>query len=383
MEPKHLSASAIQTFEGCEARYASTHLGRTPDVSGTAADLGTACHEALELYVAENHHLVPDSLNVLELFYRDAYNRLFTDDSRRKEGLDMLRNWYSRQDWTGRTVLSTEQRETFDLKFTTDDGEKKVIPVTYILDRCDQLADGSIEVIDYKTVMAPVSHDDMRNRIQPRLYALAMQLKHPDAPRVWMTYDLLRYEPVGVVFTKDENRDTYRYLQDVARRIHASDGTTETLNAQCRWCVRKASCETLTANAEAGGIMSISSVEEAVRKKMLLDSARGGIEALRAELDEYILQAMEEAGDIEMRTPEAEVKITARATRVVDSQRVFGAVGADVASRYGNLTVAAVTEMLKAEDLDDNQRSQVKQAITKRFGNASIKITPLTDFESE
>jgi RecB family exonuclease len=386
VEPKRLSASAIEAFEKCPANFNAKMIARAPEIRGAAADRGVVVHAALETFVAEGHYKATGNLKTLEDICRSEYVEVFSDNSELKACLDLCRRWFSHQDWTGREVLSTESKEFFSIPYEyMVEGElmKAEMEFTYIWDRCDRLDNGAIDVIDYKTVTRPITADDMRARIQPRLYGLAAQLKYPNAERIWVTYDLLRYEPVGVVFTKDDNRETYRYLQSVCRRVRESDGSEESLNENCRWCVRGATCETLQANISAGGILSVGSVGEAAELRMRLDAQRGGVSALIDNLDSYLLEEMERQDAVDLQTDTAQIKMTAQGRRKVDAQAVVETVGADIAAHYGNLTVEAVEQMLADEDLTEEQMSQVRQAIKKQFGSARIKVIPLALPESE
>jgi len=375
MIPKTLSASAALVFENCEARYKAEYIDRGRAVGGTAANLGTACHEALENWINGGHHLTSEPFSSMEEMFVIAYRKLFSDDGRMAEGVEMLKRWYDRQDWEGRTVLSTERKETFDL--STSAG---IIPVTYIWDRCDRLDDGSIEVVDYKSVIQPVQPEDLKTRIQPRLYALAAQIKYPEATSIWVAFDLLRYDVVATRFSVEENRDTYKYIKELAERVIASDGTNETLNPECRWCVRKDACDALTRHAAVGGTLGITDPVAAADRRAQLQYARDGLNALIGELDDVVLEYMEEAELTEFQTGATAVKAASRGTRTIDSERAAKILGPDIMSRYGKLGITQVETILKTETLTDSEKSQIKQLIRKNYGKVSLSTKPMHPF---
>ncbi len=381
MEPRTLSASACLVFEGCEARYKATYIERTPELSGSAANLGTACHEALQHWVEDGHHFPRAPFSKLEELFGVEYDRLFATNDRKAEGVKMLRNWYDRSGddyWEGRTVISTEDKLTFDLKTS-----KGVLPFTYIIDRCDRLDDGTIDIIDYKSVSAPVQPEEMKERIQPRAYALAAQIAYPDASGIWMSFDLLRYDIVGAKFDRDENVQTWKYLQNLAEKIYESDGTRETLNPECRWCVRAMSCETMQRHVSGGGVMSVTTLEDAANRRAELEWKRNALSGLLDQLDEYILDEMAEQEMTDLRTNTTEVKITASARREADSERIIKVIGPDLASRYGKIGVTDLDKIIKEEDLTDDQKSQLRQLVRKKFGKARIKTKSLTPFAED
>lgn len=377
MQPKTLSASAALVFEGCEARYKAEYIDRTPDIDGTAAALGTSCHEALEHWVANGHHLANDPFDRLVAYFDPAYAQLFSTPERYDEGVGLLRTWYDRQDWKGRTVLSTEKKETFDLTATHPTLGKVSIPFTYIWDRCDRWDDGTIEVVDYKSVALPIQPEDLKQRIQPRSYALAAQMKYPDAKRILVSYDLLRYDVVGTFFTREENIATWKYLQQLFLRVLDSDGTRESLNPECRWCVRKPACETLTRHAAGGGILGIDDPEVAASRRAQLDAAQKAIRGMVDDLDAYLLDYLEQQGELEMTTADVHVKVSARGTRKVESERAAKVLGPELMTRYGSLGVTQIDKILKDEPLTEAQKSELKQLIRKEFGKPYIQTKPV------
>lgn len=383
MDPKTLSASAALVLEACEARYRAEYIEKAPALDGDAAALGSCCHEVLEWWIVTGHHTACTDFSAMETFYKICYYQYFSDDNRLAEGLKMLKSWYDRQDWEGRTVLSAEVKETFDLTYTYDE-QKCVIPFTYIWDRCDSLQDGDvIEVTDYKTVALPINPDDLKKRIQPRAYALAAQIKYPNAKKIWVTYDLLRYEPVGTVFSRDDNIATWRYLQELAAKARHSDGTKERLNPECRWCVRKGVCETLQNHAKVGGVLGIPDIETAVRLRANTDSAIGALKNHMAQLDDFILDYMQEHETTEVKTPTAIAVATMRATRKVDPERVVPLIPDAILKKYAKIGVTELDKILKEEDLTDQQKSAIRGMIRKDPGAPYIKTQPVTPLSEE
>lgn len=377
MKPKTFSASAGLTFQGCEARYKANYIDRTPELSGTAANLGTAAHEALERLVKEGLHFPQQPFEVLRDLFDEEYAKLFSDNSRRAEGRKFMKNWWDRSGddyWAGREVLSTEHKTSFDLK--TSEG---IMPFTYILDRCDRLEDGTIDIIDYKSVAMPVQPQEMMERIQPRAYALAAQIAYPDAPAIWMSFDLLRYDIVGAKFSREDNIETYRYLQSLVEEVYASDGTKETLNPECRWCVRKAECDTLLRHMGGGGVVGMDA-DTAADLRSRLDWQRGAISKLMDELDEIILEVCEDGEMTEFKTNETKVTITASARREADSERIIKVIGPEIAARYGKIGVTDLDKILANEELTDEQKSEVRQLVRKKYGNPRVKTKALHPF---
>lgn len=382
MIPKSLSASSALVYESCPARWRAEYQERAPQPSGDAASLGTACHAALERWVADGwYRKFPDGADavadeggvIMGRLFEEEYRRCFSHDKRYDEGLGLCLNWLARQDWDGREVISTELKQSFDLKTSVGP-----IPFNYIWDRCDRLESGDIEVVDYKTISAPIQPSDLKKRIQARAYALAAQIAFPEAKRIWVTFDLLRYEPVGVVFSREESAETWRYLRTLAERVIASDGTEERLNPECRYCVRRHECETLNRHAAAGGYLGITDPQVAADRRLHLDSAKKAIEQMLTEMDEVILAHCEHHELLGFSTDTAEVEVTARRSRTVDSAQVARVIGPELVAANAKLGVTALDQLVKAKEspLTDEQRSQLRQLVRYQFGEPSVKVKP-------
>lgn len=376
MIPKSLSATSAQVYEECPARWKVEYMERAPQPSNTAADLGTACHEAFEEFVAGGYHVThPHDKAVIQAFYERAYWHLFADASRFQEGLDLVHKWMARQQWDGRTVLSTEKKLSLTLK--TSVGE---IPFNYIMDRKDRLANGDIEVVDYKSIGQPLSPEALKHKVQARAYALAAQIEHPEAERVWVTFDLLRFEPIGIVFTKEENRATWQYLHELAERIIANEDAEERLGSGCRFCIRRHVCGSLAKHAAAGGALGITDPEDAAQRRFLLAAAKSAIEQNIAELDGFILDHCRTNNLTGYSTPDYEVSLSVSGRRQANAQAIAGIVGDHIVAKYGDLKVGVVDNLLKGDELTAEQKSRVRQTLTKTFSEPTVKVTQRSPF---
>lgn len=398
MQPTSLSASSVETYEACPALWKAQYIDKARGPSGRAAELGTACHSVLQSVVENCRAVLADPAplgeyvtdSVLLNFWDREFNRMALDPKQFDEGKEMLLRWYNRNlDLNVAQVESTEVKSSFELYYTVDTpGEKTkfTVPVNYIWDRSDRRPYNGgfeIEVVDYKTVSAPITTEGLHRKIQARLYSLAARLAYPDAERIWVTYDLLRYEPVGTVFTIDEDRETWLYLQSVFKRIIEDEQAREQLNPNCRWCLRKLSCEELTKNTKAGGSLALNDPKAAADQRAQLDAARSALGAAINELDEVILKYCEQEEIFEFGTDNNSVKISARKTRDIDTTTVVQIVGEEIAAEYGKIGVSAVDLMLKDSRLSSDQRGQLKQAFTNKFSEPSVKVNPIAPLGDE
>jgi RecB family exonuclease len=380
--PRTLSASSIATFESCPARWKAEVLNYGKQINNSAASLGTAVHAVCEQWVKGDHYKVAavDAALVTSL-YDTEYYKLFADAARYAEGLKLCLDWVARTDWSDREVLSAETKSHFDIKIWNG-VQHVIIPVNYIWDRCDKLilpnGTHEIEVVDYKTVSQPVTSDQMKVRVQPRIYALAAQIAFPEVERIWVTFDLLRFDQVSVAFSKAENAVTWKYVNDVAARIVAASGWEEKLNNECRFCIRNGTCRTLASNLNAGGIVALNDPVAATEQRANLSAAVDGAKAVLDEIDTYLLAHMENEDITELDTPTAHAEATVYSKRTVDPEQVARGLGAEVAKTVfgsGTITIAAVDKALKGNQLTADQKIALKKLIHRTPSSPRIKTT--------
>lgn len=371
MIPKSLSASAVASFASCPARYKAEWIEKVPSIPGDAALLGTTCHSALEDFVSLGEAIAGEPLSVLEAHFTKHYWTNFSEDSKLSEGLMMMKKWHTRQDWNGVTVISTEKKECVMLP--TSAGPMQF---NFIIDRLDMLEDGSIKVVDYKSNWVPMTFEDLRSMPQPQVYGMAARLKYPEAPSIWVEFDFLRHQPIAVRVELEENRSTWNYLLATAESIIESDGTEEIIGKDCGWCVRRHTCKTLNKHIDGGGVLSIATDDmfEAAKRRMDLVNAEKAIKTMISDIDGILVTHMEHEGVQEFETPEVSVSLSSSRRREVDGQVVARVVGPEIYSKYADLKVGKLNEMVKSEQLDVEQIAAVEDQIVWRHNSVGIKV---------
>jgi len=386
MIPRTLSASALGVAQTCLARYNAEYIQRSRTPGGAPALMGTSIHAGLEFYVqkAIMEKAIDPTWSNLSAAYEVAYQEIFqTSDITSDlfaDGKDLTRKWWERTTFDDFTVLSVERKETFDIPTSAG-----TIPYTYIWDRCDEVEPGVIRVVDYKTGWRSISSEDMRKRIQPRSYALAAQIKWPEAKKIWIIYDMLRYEQVGTVFTREDNVSTWRYLKREAERIIATDENDppEMLNADCGYCPISASCKALQRNVDTGGIHSLTPDQVAARK-LEVEYQLKGLKVLGDLLDERLEAEAEHLDLFSWKTESGiGVEFTTRKTRKADKAAIQEIVGPVLTAKYGKFNITDIDRMLRAEPLTDEQRNKIKKAIFYERSEPTPKVTAPSYIEDD
>ena len=387
MIPKTISASSLQTADSCLARYKAENLDFTPTAADkVAANIGTAVHGALEMYV-EAVYMKKDyepDFQLLMTFYRMSYLKTFdtveTKTPEFKDGEAMLKTWFARTDFTGITVMSVEKKTRMPVPSSIGP-----VPMTYIWDRCDFFEENGrriIRVVDYKTIRANLSPDDLRQMLQPRIYDLAAraQFKDENIDEFQIVLDLLRHEPVGVIFSREDAAEMWAGIKARLERIIATpdENPPETLNKDCPYCVRKLQCKTLQKNIAGGGTFSIMPIEDVMRKRYELASQKAGIDAALDELDKRLVAHAQHENVLFFDDDSFKTSIYARRTRTIDSVEAARILGPEMMGTIGKVRLGDVDELIKSGTLTDEQVAALKRAMGYTISDQSVKVVPKT-----
>lgn len=379
MIPKSFSATSLQVAELCLARYKAEYIDYGRNFQGTAANVGIVCHGTFEEFVRGVFMLKNiswDEDTFWKIFHRQ-FDEVFGPDRSIPEYTDarnLCYDWFHRDGQeaklTGVKILSLESKNKFMHK--TSAGE---IPVNYIMDRLDKTGPTQYRVVDYKSNRNALTPGQLRKKLQARLYALAVQITYKDATEIWVEFDFLRHGPVGVNFTRDDNVATFRMLQRAIKRIINTPDTRipETLNSECGWCVRKASCKTLQNHINAGGILGKSLEDMAVMHKKLVDQ-RSAQEELISEIEKQLLTHAAQNDMLEYETESAVVRVTASKRRKPNHSAIATILGDDLAKELGTFTVGAIDKIIKDGRVNAGQAMLLKAAMPLTIGDPTVKI---------
>ena len=373
MEPKSLSATGLKVYIECSARFKTEYIDRVRMSSGggSAGDLGSLIHECLEWWVTGK--FTTSTSKPLMDKCRELAPNYGVDVLQVKVACKMLDAWYQRwiEDEIKFDVLMAEVRETFPLTVRDANGDEHTVPVTYIWDRVDRLAeDGSIRVIDYKSWMKFMTGDEIYQDLQVRVYALAAAIKYKDdkPPFIWVGLDQLRYGvPTVVRFSRDDIRDIWAWLKGTYLKILADPGTQETVGPGCRYCVRSSECMSFAAAVKAGTVLTYTDPEDAARKVASINAILPALQETKAQLLAYLETHLEESGFLEQRFEGSGVvlKITPKRQRTVDHDAAVAAIGVEMAAKYSKLGVTAIDELLAGPELDGKQKEALSRAVTE------------------
>lgn len=379
----------MQVAELCLARYKAEYIDYGRGFSNPAAQLGTSVHGALEDFVRLVHleksqdGTVKFLLELFRMHYMTVFSTADTETVEYNDGVDMLERWHKRNDgyFDAVAVLSLEAKENFPIK--TSIGS---IPYNYIFDRSDDLGDSEYKIVDYKTQRQNLRPEDLKKKIQVRAYGLAMQIKYPNAKRIWVELDMLRHDgPVGVSISRDDNIAAWGYFKTKAQQIidTPDDKTPETLNPECKFCIRKSECGALTRHITAGGILARGGAQDLVDVRAKLQYQKAAVESAIKEIDEIILAEVRETDVTEWESDLNTMRVSAASRRSVDSERAERVLGPEMFAKYGShsITMTTIDKLLKGNELTDKQKSDLRSLIYKKPGQIFVSVQPRAAFD--
>ncbi|WKW85499.1 Cas4 family exonuclease [Rhodococcus phage Reynauld] len=384
MQPKTLSASSLNNWEDCPAKFKASNIDFIPE-SGKkeAAKVGTSVHYALEHFVRavymEKTHQWDDQKYLLEL-YTKGYEIEFHSADRKadtyKDGLKLTKEWHKRTDLTGWEIDNVEEKKRFPIGTTG-------IKFTYIFDRVmkriDEHGRRILYVTDYKSIRRTYTFNELERMLQMRMYALMAAIEYRDwkPDEIWVELDLLRYSPVSIEVTRKELIEALGYLVRTVRLIRSADENDlpRTIGSGCKYCPIAATCEPLQDNIAGGGIASISDIDEVGALRYRLNGQREALENLVNDLDEKLKAHAEQSDVSNFSAGGHPVKIFASGRRgLSNSAAAASIIGPEYMKQFGKLNISDVDKLLDSGMLRDEQEAQLRRLITKNYNKASVKV---------
>jgi len=366
--------------ELCLARYKAEYIDRGANIQGTAANVGIVCHGTFEDFLRAvfiRKDAIWDEEVFWNMFHQHSDAVLGPDRTSElyKDAYDLCYKWFHTkgryQDLCAVEILSLESKNSFPIKTSAG-----VLPVNYIMDRLDKIGPNEYRVVDYKSNRIGLTAAQLRKKLQARLYALMVQIKYKDAQKIWVQFEFLRHGQVEVLFTRDDNVVMFRELQRRTEDILSTDENKvpETLNNECGYCVRQASCKKLLSHIAVGGVLS-KTPDELAEIHFQISSQQKAQGILLNEVEDLLLQyaIKEELTEFETAFGHVEVKLPSRReVNVPAAAAILRGSGLDV--EYQRYSVTDLDKIIKQKLLPEPQLALLKMAIVKKDGDPTVKV---------
>lgn len=165
----YLSYSQIQTFETCPLHYKLKYILKVPTPQTTAQTFGTSIHAALrEFYqrrIAKKEVKISDIASILkQVWIHEGYESRQHEEKAFDRAVTVLEDYLTAELATNPNPIALELPFDFYVNRLRIGGR---------IDRVDELPDGSIEIIDYKTGANIPTEKEVAKNLQLTTYALA------------------------------------------------------------------------------------------------------------------------------------------------------------------------------------------------------------------
>jgi DNA helicase-2/ATP-dependent DNA helicase PcrA len=232
-----LSATAVENYQVCPLQFKLEREWRIPRDVPAAMQYGAAIHRVLRTYfdsVRLERTLSEEEL--IDLFQADLGQLVIEDPYQRQLyydlGVRQLRDFLAAAKRSqAPKVLHTEEQFEVRVGNATVAGR---------IDRIDDLGDGRVAIVDYKTGK-PRAQEDADDSLQLSIYAIAAREKWGYQADRLVFYNLEENSAVTTVRGKLELEAARAKVQDVASRIEAGQFDPKT-GYHCRMCPYRNLC---------------------------------------------------------------------------------------------------------------------------------------------
>jgi hypothetical protein len=112
----------------------------------------------------------------------------------------------------------------------------------------------------------------------------------------------------------------------------------------------------------------------AAKRAFDLRNKIGGIQAEIADLEKVTLDWMRNEDTDFLTTDDFDISVAVTGRRHIDAAMVAAIVGPQIMTKYGDIKVTSVDQILKNENLTSDQKSRLKQLFTTTYSEPAIKI---------
>jgi putative RecB family exonuclease len=230
-----LSANAVQSYSTCPMKFKLERDWRIPGEAAAAMQYGFAIHTVLKNYYDPVPHAKEMSVEEAVQAFRHEFNKGYIDDPVQRKiyeerGEDQMRTMLLASPKGSSTVIAAEHKFSFKL------GEREI---RGRIDRIDQLEEGVVRVIDYKTGI-PKDRKFAEESLQLSIYAMAVAQMNL-SPRELVLINVQDNSEAVAGRTPKQLETARQKIEDAAQGI-ANGEFDPTPGQHCRWCDYKSLC---------------------------------------------------------------------------------------------------------------------------------------------
>lgn len=226
----HISYSQIDNYQVCPLRYKYSYVLSVPAPPSSSLSFGDSVHKTLkEFHTQRMLGKNPTLKDLLKLYEKNWEPLGYKNEKDRKiqfeGGKEILKKYFEESKNLNVKHIGIEKSFTLDI-----DGTK----LKGVIDRIDELPNGEIEIIDYKTGETK-TQKDVDNNVQMTIYAMAAQEALKIKPDILSLY----YLNSGTKLSTHRTQKQIDAQKDIIRGVikGIKDGKFEpTPGRDCKWC---------------------------------------------------------------------------------------------------------------------------------------------------
>lgn len=229
------SPSRLGTYQTCPRQYWYQYVRKLPRRAWANQSFGISLHRTLQqIHEKGGPQALADGLSTLEASWTGAgYASRDEEAEALSRGKELLARYY--EDWSAQEGIPIllEKRMT---------APYKDVMLLGIVDRVDRLADGSLEIIDYKSGRMPetIGHATAQ---QLAIYHHLIETKLFETPRRHSVHYLASNARVTLPFTTSALADVLEGAYETIRRLESDQRFAPRPERHCHYCDYARTCE--------------------------------------------------------------------------------------------------------------------------------------------
>ncbi len=240
-----ISYSALDTFSTCPAKYKYQYIDKIAVLKSKELVFGTLIHECMHMF-HEPTRSTPVSEDELLKYFAEKWDAsVYQNDQEESfafhQGVALLKKYYLQNQGADFNIVDLET--PFEVPFLEN---KELHQITGRIDRIDKLADGTFELIDYKTSRKMPSQENVDRNFQLSVYYLGITNRWPslqkeNRPVKLSLYYLIHGEKLSTLRTNQQAQESKEKILSLISQIKESDFQPRA-NPLCSWCQYQPYC---------------------------------------------------------------------------------------------------------------------------------------------
>lgn len=370
-----ISYSALDAFLTCPAKYKFSEIDKIKAAKSKSALFGTWIHETLKM-LHEPARLTPSTEEeVLAFFTRQWDKSVYSSQAEEMaafgQGIKILKDYYAKNYPANFHIISLESHFEAPIE---DSGA--VHTITGKIDRIDKLADGTFEIIDYKTGKTLPPQKEVDKNLQLSVYHLGVVNRWPslmDKKVKLSLYFLKHGEKLSTTRSAGELEETKEQILGIVDEIKASTFSPRP-NPLCDWCDFKKLCPYFSHQFKKEAI-SDTKIKQVVKEYLEIKEKSKKDDARIAELSEMINQYCDEQKLERVFIDEGYVSRLAQGRYAYDENKLKDAlVEIGKLDKYLVIDSTKITKDIEEGGFTRDEKKKIESARTKKeFKKLSVK----------